>query len=247
VVATSERQLYWRRIFAWLAVTRLANDPDGANDHAQLRAVSTTDPGGAEPRWIAEQHDRWLGQPLAKTSQPFTWHPVWREIPLVDRVDTAMIRGRLRELATADANSDRPLVETVGQGPLGKPLDTAASRSSAPRATIRTLPSPPDHWRIGIIAPSPGLLCWKQYQDGNLRAELISRRGPATDLTTRLTVYRSDYLFSAVKVPAGEYELTISYRPPWLVGVVLAWGLAWGGLLLGWSYCRFRPRGSTPT
>lgn len=247
VIAASERELYWRRIFAWLAVTRLANDRDSVNDRAQLGSQSATDTGGTESRRIAEQHDRWLGQPLAKTSRPFTWHPAWREIPQVDRVTTTMIRGRLRELATADTNSDRPLVETVGRGPLGKPLDAAASQSSASRAAIRTLPSPPDHWRIGVVAPSPGLLCWKQYQDGNLRAELISRRGPATDLPTRLTVYRSDYLFSAVKVPAGEYELVISYRPPWLVGVVLVWGLAWGGLLLGWSYCQFRPGGSAPT
>lgn len=247
MVAPSERQRYWRRVFAWLAVNRLANDPNGSPQRGEVHIASATEPGDSEPQRIAEQYERWLGQTLAKKPHAFQWHAAWREVPRIDRVDTEMLRGRLRELATAEPTCEPPLVETEGQGVFTKSLAATASTSSALQAVLRTLPSPPDHWRVGISAPAPGLLCWKQYQDGNLRAELISRGESATDLPTPLTVHRCDYLFSAVKVPEGDFELVISYRPPWLVGVVLAWGLAWGGLLLGWSYCRFTPSGTAPT
>lgn len=245
-IAPSEQQRYWQPIFRWLAVDRIANVPAAWVGGGSSRAAAVTGPGGTETLWIAEQLDRWSGQPLAGNSPDFTWHPVWREIPSVDRVDTEMLRGRIREIAAAGSNSGEPLLETRGHGKSSRAMVGSAVPASASQASIRALPSPPDRWRMRIVAPGPGLLCWKQYQDGNLRAELVSL-DTAADRETPLTVYRCDYLFSAVLIPPGEFELVISYRPRWLLGVLLVWGLAWGGLALGWGYRRFRSSQSSPT
>lgn len=246
-IAPSQQPRYWQRVFSWLAIDRIANAPESWVGRDSPRTASATAPAGTEPRWIAEQLDRWSGQPLAGTSQAFTWHPVWREIPPVDRVDTEMLRGRIREIAAAASNANEPLLETGGHGTSSRSIDTSAAPTSEPPAILRTLPSAPDQWRVGIVTPAPGLLCWKQYQDGNLRANLISLDAAAADRQTPLTVYRCDYLFSAVLIPPGEFELVISYDPPWLLGVLLVWGLAWGGLTLGWSYRWFKPSEPSPT
>ncbi|RME08265.1 MAG: hypothetical protein D6803_01670, partial [Anaerolineae bacterium] len=51
-------------------------------------------------------------------------------------------------------------------------------------------------------------------------------------------LWRANYLFRAVRVPAGEHNISMTYRPPWLpVGTLLA-GLAW--FCFGISCCFWR-------
>ncbi len=232
-----QQPTYWDRVLGWLAIDE-SWEVVVAADPTSHRTSDRTKPA-------SEQLLSLRIMPVRSPSQRVLWLPQWRVIKEQTWVSPKMFADRLREI-TSDTQAAPPVVEVPqpAAGRLeslgatrGPATDLAAAVPSA-NAPVEVDRASPGHWKIRVDSSTSGLLCIKQFQDGNWRAtvsSLDSGSGPVNGVNSRtavpVPVYRCDYLFSAVEIPAGNSEVILSYRPRWLLPALLLGGLAWAAVL----------------
>lgn len=235
---------YWDRVLGWLAIDERWDVAVVARDlTASYRDTS----------------DSLLGlkvKPVRSPSPHVLWLPQWRVIDEQIWVAPQTFAKRLHEISSdqpapplieVPADAAHRLQESVSAGQASGDPASAGSSGAAQIVVTQALP---EHWTIRVESTAGGLLCLKQFQDGNWTAtvrSLDSRSRSAaqadSDAAKSVPVLRCDYLFSAVEVPAGSSEVILRYRPRWLLTSILLSGLAWAVVLalLGWP-ARIWPR-----
>jgi hypothetical protein len=219
---TREAQVqYWNRVISSLAVgqtwSAVPYRPDSGAVHASTNPHSDLLALQVQPTPHAAEHILWFGS--------------YRAIAAQRTITADAFAARLSEIAAGDAAP--PLIEMPHADLNSSELSRDAVASEhAPSVVAKQLS--PEHWTITVDSPASGIVCIKQFQDGNWRAEVSrinsdhpaavdSGTKPATSdtLAEPATVYRCDYLFSAVMAPAGTIQIVLKYQPPWL-GLSLA-------------------------
>ncbi|HBJ33319.1 MAG TPA: hypothetical protein DDZ51_00870 [Planctomycetaceae bacterium] len=220
---TDERNRYWTSIMQWLAIDQswVVQDIIGGSstDATELPITSLTQTSIDQP------------------SPMVTWHSDWREIDATSSVSPEAFNRRIQEIVSGGVSAEVPWFETSNQMPkqvrttAPPPLTSAESVSNATGSMSVVYPKP-GNWKIVVDAPSDGLICVRQFQDGNLRAIIRPVEQSGTSNATPVNVHRCDYLFSGVKVPAGRHEVQIVYSPRWTTpSLVIALG-CWAAVLL---------------
>lgn len=230
-LADDQQERYWNRLIRWLAIdqTWMATDTVG-----RLPRDTTDSP-------ITSMVPTRVTSPSPRVA----WHSRWNEIAVTDTVSAADFDQRLRAIVSDTSEADIPWIESLADTPIKSSL---INPLAAENASLLSVSQPhAGHWRILIESPVAGLITIKQFQDGNSQAiirlvdeegtshaPLNASSGGASKMVDN-AVYRCDYLFSAVKVPAGRIELQVIYSPPWktpsLVIAIFCWAILIGGNL----------------
>jgi len=232
-LADDQQKRYWNRLFQWLAIDQ---------------TWMVTDTVGRLPRDVSESPITSLIPTRITSPSPLVaWHKRWNEIAVTDTVSATDFDQRLRAIVSDTAEADIPWVESLADTPITSNL---INHTASEDASLLSISQPvAGHWRILIESPVAGLITIKQYQDGNARAivrvvkedgtsnvRLNTRRNASRADADRLVereVYRCDYLFSAVMVPAGRIELQVIYTPQWKSPTLVITGLCWAILIAG--------------
>jgi len=238
-----EQLIFWEQMMVWLAVDR-------------AWSVIEVEPAEIDP-W-QQQDNRpnayhagellTVGQPFLQVSPaPAIWCRSWHEQPEITVVAPEMLTSRIKEITTDSSKLFIPLLELPsGQGTAGYQKSQYAQTGLPAQPRLLTiLQDAPDTWKISVDAAESGLVCVKQFQDGNLTATLQSTSSPGETLKNppeQLPVYRCDYLFSAFKVPSGKSEILLTYSPRWLLPCLGTALVTW--LILGWLCIAPRRPGS---
>lgn len=237
-----QRRAYWDRLFAWLAISRVVQEPTPADERTGQHRPDGFLPLSAAAAERAELRTWVHGfrQREITAAQPhFTWHANWRETSPQSAVTIETFSRRIRELTGESEDADLPWVEKK-QSNAGRDRSSPPSAVADASATLRLLDAPADGWRIRVTADQAGLLCWRGFQDGNLQAIARPLNAGTLGAPQRLAVERCDFLFAAIELPAGDHEVLLRYRPSWLTPGLAIWGLAWLGLITTacTRYCR---------
>jgi hypothetical protein len=224
--ATAQAQ-YWSRVMHWLAV-------DQSWSMVRYRADSGAADGSADT------HSDLLALRIRSGPQPperVLWFGSYRSVTSQRMIADDAFAARLREIAEGDSAS--PLIE-MPQSELSHIPGGRHEHVPEQSPSIGATQLSPEHWIISIDSPASGVLCIKQFQDGNWRAELshfTPELDNAVDSGTRpalthaaaepVSVYRCDYLFSAVMIPEGTTQIVLRYQPRWLAGSLAAAAAAW--------------------
>lgn len=224
---SDEKDPYWTRILRWLAIDQAwavtesegRITSDGPNlSLSTLRKSAVTD-----------------------SSPVVTWHSDWKEIDVVSKVSAELFLGRLSEIVSDQPANSVPWLEmsrnfsatlapSGGQGERSpnKVISTTISDDHIRNAAVVSVSyRRPGRWIIETDAPSEGLLCIKQYQDGNWRATIRSTSPASPAYERSVPVNRCDLIFSGIKIPSGQVEVILHYRPTWLTPTILAAWIAW--------------------
>lgn len=229
--ASSKQSTYWDRLLGWLAID-------------QRWDVGVTNSGQTEPvHSVHESLPSLQIQPVRSPSPHVLWVPYWRVIDEQRWVSPITFAKRLREV-TSDSPAP-PLIEVPKKSGHQLTAQVAASDasgdvppdSSAGTTQLAVLQASPECWTIQIDSTRSGLLCIKQFQDGNWRAtirklDLGSDNTHEANADSVVPVYRCDYLFSALPIPAGRCEVILSYEPQWVLPSLAISGLAWAFVLV---------------
>jgi len=189
-----EQDRYWTNIMQWLAIDQ------SWTPHDVIGSLPTDD-----SKHLITSLKR---TSIAQTSPMVTWHSSWREVDPIAAVSAESFTLRIQSVVSGDQLSGVPWIETQSSA-LFEPVN------GQPAESISVSYNKPGHWDITIDAPTAGLIYIKQYQDGNFRAILRDLDQSGTSNATEVSVDRCDYLFSAIRVPAGRFELQIVYSPSW--------------------------------
>ena len=238
-LADDQQNRYWGRLIQWLAIDQIWTVKDAVD--GLPRDLSESPITSEFPiTSLIPTH-------VTSPSPMVAWHERWNEIAVTDMVSSADFDRRIRAIVSDTAEADIPWVESLADTPItSNPINKTASEGASLLAVSQPYPG---HWRILIESPVDGLITIKQYQDGNFRAIVrmveedgtsnaphnarrISSREDASRIVVK-EVYRCDYLFSAVKVPAGRIELQVVYKPQWESPSLVIGGLCWAILLAG--------------
>jgi len=228
-LADAPQKRYWNRLTQWLAIDQIG---------------TATDTVGRLPRDAPDSPiTSLIPTPVASPSPRVAWHSRWNEIAVTDTVSAADFDQRLRAIVADTAEADIPWVESLADTPItANPIDPTAPQGASLLSISQAYPG---HWRILIESPIDGLITLKQYQDGNFRAivRVVDEDGTSNaprdaaragaSRVVEQEVYRCDYLFSAVKVPAGRIELQVVYAPHWKAPALAIAGLFWAMLIAG--------------
>jgi len=198
----AERRDAWLRLESWL----------GVQNQRSSKIVTVPGPEGRELS-LAIGH---LSLNPIPTSL-FRWDDQWRSIAPLPIVSADEMSSRIAEIIESSTVSN-PLVE-------GGSRAMKAFPTSAP--AIQALSMEPDRMVFEILAEDAGLLTVKTFQDGNWHASLTDLDQGGVDT---MTAKPTDYLFMGVEVPRGKWQVTIWYRPWWMmsslviaaVGIVMA-------------------------
>lgn len=135
------------------------------------------------------------------------------------------VAGGEEALAVVQREAWNPYAVVVLEG--GPPSGARACAQDAVAAALLKDSATRQVWRVE--APAEGWLVVSDLWYPGWTAALDGQPVP---------LWRANYLFRAVRVPAGEHNISMTYRPPWLpVGTLLA-GLAW--FCFGISCCFWR-------
>lgn len=219
-LAGTERRQFWDRLMGWLAI-----------DQAWVAAPGVEQPDLMQLETI----------PTRAPAAMVRWHASWRRIEAQRHIAPDALARRLAEV-TSGGEEAPPLVEIPGPRaqlphrsgeprscdssvPDGGPSPGIDRRQQA--ATLRLERRSAQLWTVHVSADSPGLICLKYFQDGNLRGELLHRNDDGRTWRRQVPVLRCDYLFAGILVPPGQSELRISYRPRWLTPALVTTLAAW--------------------
>ncbi|TVP96574.1 MAG: hypothetical protein EA381_17065 [Planctomycetaceae bacterium] len=245
----TERIAHWDRLFGWLAVDRVwherqvartnqasfAPSSDGTTASGQAASaggVAKTADEATELRQLRAWAREFRQRDLDGASPRVVWFGRWQEITPANRLTDDRFRERLREVVGDPSGSASPLLETTR--PAAPPFRGRSAREGdddADGASLTVLDTGPDRWRVRVEADRAGLLCWKWFQDGNLRAVARPIIDGDIGAPQSLPVRRCDYLFSAVELPSGQFDIELTYRPNWLIPALSIWFASWAGLL----------------
>ena len=228
-LADAEQSQYWDRLMRWLAID-------------QSWAVTDT-AGGLASNASNLPITSLIPTRVTSSSPLVAWHKEWNEIEATDTVSSAAFDQRISAIVADTDKPDVPWVESLANTPrTSNPINSPASKV----ASLLSVSQPfPGHWRILVESPIDGLVTIKQYQDGNSRAIVREVDQDGTSNASRIAsrkdasrpavkeVYRCDYLFSAIKVPAGRIELQIVYSPRWKTPSLAIAGFCWAILVAG--------------
>jgi len=234
-----DQRVFWQQMMVWLAVN-------------QAWTVIEMQPAGADPsQRKSDPSDHWHAGGLLTVAPPFLqvspspafWCRHWRERAEVSVVTPAMVTTRIEEILADSSNLVIPLVEIASnQRPTSDKMNLPGQTGMPDQPRLLTMvQDAPDSWKICVDASESGLVCIKQFQDGNLTATLRSAdaSGDRLQSTAKIvTVHRCDFLFSAFKVPPGKSEIILTYSPRWLLPSLAAALATW--TLLGWLFIRPR-------
>lgn len=210
-LAADEQNRYWTNLMQWLAIDQSWTPQDMiASD--SIGRLPTDD----SPHLITSLKRTSIAHSLPMV----TWHSAWREIDPSDSVSLESFTERIQDVVSGDQFAKLPWIETQSPGlpepQIGKPAELTSV--SYPK---------PGHWNITIDAPAAGLIYIKQYQDGNFLAIVRDLDQPGASNAHAIRVDRCDYLFSAIKLPAGRFEVQLVYSPSWktpsLVIAIASW------------------------
>lgn len=230
-----KKSRYWTNIMQWLAID-------------QSWAVQDVI-GGSSRDGSGHGITSLLRTSIADSSPMVTWHDHWREIDATDSISAEAFTQRIQELVSDNRAASVPLIEMSHDAPrpaqapaLPPGISPPGIGNAAAQTMIVSYPQP-GHWKIWIDSPSDAMLCIKQYQDGNFRGMLRAADQPGTtnavnESFRELAVQRCDYLFSAVKVPAGRFELQIVYSPNWIAPSLVIAAACWAAVLITSVYRR---------
>lgn len=217
---------YWDRVLGWLAVNERWDVAVVASD----LTASTRDTSDS----LLDLQIK----PVRSPSSHVLWLPEWRVIDEQTWVSPQTFAKRLREISSNQPAP--PLIEVPADAAqrlqerlsVGKASGDPASAGLSGAAKIVVNQALPKRWTIRVESTASGLLCLKQFQDGNWTATVTNHPLSAdTSSATSAPVFRCDYLFSAVEIPAGNSEVILRYRPRWLLPSILFSGLAWAVVL----------------
>lgn len=218
----SEQDRYWNDIMRWLAIDQSWTAQD---------VIGRDLIGG-----IPSDDSKHLITSLARTSiaQPspmVTWHSTWREIDPADSVSSESFTQRIQDVVSGDKLANVPWIEN-------QPPGSPATGSGKALESMNVSYPKPGHWNITIDSPTAGLIYIKQYQDGNFHAIIRAIDQPGISNALAIDVHRCDFLFSAVKVPAGRFEVQIVYWPTWKTPSLVIAAACWMAVLLAPLYLR---------
>jgi hypothetical protein len=245
----TERNAHWDRLFGWLAVDRVwherqvarsdptsfatsGDDATASGQAASAAGVAKTAAEETELRQLRAWTREFRQRDLDAASRRVVWFDRWQEISPVERLTDDRFQERLREVVGDPFGSALPLLEKAR--PAAPPFRGRSAREGdddADGASLTVLDAGPDRWRVRVEADRAGLLCWKWFQDGNLRAVARPVIDGVIGAPQPLTVRRCDYLFSAVELPSGQFDIELTFRPAWLIPVLSIWFASWAGLL----------------
>jgi len=219
-LATDEQDRYWTNIMQWLSIDQSWTPQDMIV--SDLIARLPTD----DSQHLITSLKR---TSIAHPSPMVTWHSAWREIDPTDSVSFESFTQRIQAVVSGDQLVSVPWIETQSPRSPEPPGGKAAE-------SLNVSYPKPGHWNITINAPTAGLIYIKQYQDGNFRAIVRDLDQPGTSNAPATQVDRCDYLFSAIKLPAGRFEVQLVYSPSWktpsLVVAIASWMAVLFSLLL---------------
>lgn len=222
-LSIDQQHLHWNRIMQWLAI-----DQSWA---VTEKFASTSGERGDQPILAIKS------TPVLGSSPMIAWHNRWNEIAVAEHLTEAEMDQRLETIVSDTADSYIPWIESL-EFPLSR-KNRGESVVPAHNPLRSVSQSSPGNWRISIESPTEGLVTIKQYQDGNLHARLLEidsngtlnadrfRLGNKADSSRSVDVVRCDYLFSAIKVPPGHFELQVFYSPRWQTPSFIIAGLCW--------------------
>lgn len=217
-----EQDRYWNKIMRWLAIDQSWTTQDVIG--GEVIGGSPTDDSKHLITSLARTS-------IAQTSPMVTWHSTWREIEPIDSVTAESFTRRIQDVVSGDKLANVPWIEN-------QPPGSPATVNGQVVKSMNVSYTKPGHWNISIDAPSAGLIYIKQYQDGNFHAIIRDIDQPGTSNALTVNVHRCDYIFSAVKVPAGRFDVQIVYWPAWKTpSLVIAAG-CWMAVLLAPMYLR---------
>jgi hypothetical protein len=206
-----EQDRYWTNIMKWLAI-----DQSWTPQDMIVRGMIGRLPTDDSQHLITSLKRTSIAQP----SPTVTWHNAWREIDPIDSVSFESFTQRIQDAISGDQLTNVPWIETqsprLPEPQIGKPKESMSV--SYPK---------PGHWNITIDAPTAGLIYIKQYQDGNFRAIVRNLDQPGTSNASAFIVDRCDYLFSAIRLPAGRFEVQIAYSPRWKIPSLTVASACW--------------------
>jgi hypothetical protein len=124
-----------------------------------------------------------------------------------DAVPNAWIVNQAQQVASED------MLDALASGEID-PSETALLESMPPNLTASSEPSSrsvqiversPEHIRLDAASDQPGLVVLSETWDPNWRAYVNGEQ---------VEIYRANYLFRAVPIPAGESSVELRYEPP---------------------------------
>jgi hypothetical protein len=216
-LSAAEQSEFWESLLNWLAIDRawssIASGP----------ILSLVDSPSIDRSAIT-----------AAPSSPVVWYGDWLAIKPRREVSAPLFGERIDQITTDPIRRNVPWIEIAPDTLPGHTVASAMPRSLTAKQTS------PGQWEIIVDATSPGIVCVKQFQDGNFRATrqrfpsdfddresaFSARNNAAT--TVSCDVYRCDFLFSAVPVPTGRHRILISYAPRWWPPSASVAAIAWG-------------------
>lgn len=230
-LGAAEQSEFWETLMNWLAIDRawasvaagpilsLVDSP--SIDRSAIAAVPSSDTSSS-----------------AAPSSAVVWYSDWRAIKPRREVSADLFGQRIDQITNDPNRRNVPWIETATTAFPGALVASAIPRTLTAKQTL------PGQWEIIVDAPSPGMVCVKQFQDGNFRAarqrlpsdvedqksEVSTTDNAATTVPT--DVYRCDFLFSAVPVPTGKYKILITYAPRWWLPSASVAAIAW--LVFAW-------------
>jgi hypothetical protein len=236
-----QKDLHWTRILRWLAI-------DQAWAVTESEGRLTSDGPSLSLSTLRKS-------PVTDSSPIVTWHSDWKEIDVVSKVSAELFSGRLSEIVSDQPADSVPWLEVLRDlSPTSTPAGTQSERTTDDvtsevhdrnAAVVSVSYKRPGRWIIETNAPSEGLLCIKQYQDGNWHAAIRSAQSASPAFERPVPVNRCDLIFSGIKIPSGPVEVTLQYRPKWLMPTILAAWIAWlavvGLVVRGFAFADHRP------
>jgi hypothetical protein len=198
-LAPGEQDVYWTNIMRWLAIDQSWTTQD----------MVVSDLTGRLPTNDSQQLITSLKRTsIAHPSPMVSWHRAWREIAPSESVSFESFTERIQGTISSDPLTNVPWIETQSPRLLEPQIGN-------PEESMSVSYLKPGHWNITINAATAGLIYIKQYQDGNFRATVRDLDQPGTSNASAVQVDRCDYLFSAIRLPAGRFEVQIAYSPRW--------------------------------
>jgi hypothetical protein len=157
------QSLYWTRLMRWMAIDQSWNVEDSVGGL----------PRGQEKIAITSL----VRKPIVGTLPMVTWHSQWREVDAIENSSSVSFAQRIKEIVSSTSATDIPWIEvSTKQQSRQNPFAAASARPRESDGEVAELINAtcikPGQWNILVDSSSDGLICIRQFQDGNFHARI---------------------------------------------------------------------------